>query len=70
MGIIFTIKLTYQASQTDENGIHDAFMDRADFDAKERQAFMYACQILHVARETIEGFNDYDIKSVVSCAIH
>jgi hypothetical protein len=46
-----------------------AFVDGAYFNTKERKPLMNTGKVLHIARETIKSFDDYDLERPILCLI-
>lgn len=65
MRVILSIELTDQAAQPDEDCIYRALVHRADLHTLKCQAFMDAGEILHIARQAVQGLDNDDLYSSV-----
>lgn len=58
MSIVLAMELSDQAAKADQHGVNDTFVNRPNLKAKKKWSLMDACEILHVAGEAIECFDD------------
>jgi hypothetical protein len=70
LGAILALHLPDKPANADQHSIRNAIMNRLDFDALKREAFVQTGQVLHISREAIEGFDNDDIEQTLSARVH
>jgi hypothetical protein len=62
VGVVLAVELTHESAKPNQYRIDHAFVDGSYFDTKEREPLVNTGEVFHIARETIEGFDDYDVE--------